>query len=377
MSPTKLASLDSWQWARLSEFRARWEAVRNSTAPALRKRAEAAAASAYAAAGLRPPDQIIWCDGPLALAQSQADHADATGCSVRSSLVDKPRHAANGATTSLVSRAVRNDIFGATRWAVPSPMGTLIVEAATAAAAREHRRIAPPLKRTWSWLRRGPASANDWITGGLRDTGFSQHDAAWLAIFEFLETVCGVRPWDDKLTSLYEIARTCGWMIPYENICWLMERQTVLETDARGRLHHATGPALAYPDGWSLFAWKGTVVPRWLIEQPQSITGYAIAREREPVLRRCMIDIMTPEKFIQRGHAIRHHEDDTGVLWVKIWHRWDAWAAVEVVNGSPEPDGSYKHYYLQVPPTMRTAREAVAWTYGLSERAYSALKVRT
>ena len=35
-----------------------------------------------------------------------------------------------------------------------------------------------------------------------------------------------------------------------------------------------------------------------------------------------------------------------------------------------EPDGTHKRYFLQVPPTVRTPREAVAWTYGLSERQY-------
>jgi hypothetical protein len=43
---------------------------------------------------------------------------------------------------------------------------------------------------------------------------------------------------------------------------------------------------------------------------------------------------------------------------------------VEVVNGTPEPDGTHKRYFLQVPPTVRTPREGVAWTYGLSERQY-------
>ena len=38
---------------------------------------------------------------------------------------------------------------------------------------------------------------------------------------------------------------------------------------------------------------------------------------------------------------------------------------VEVVNSTPEPDGSRKTYFLRVPPTIGTAREAVAWTFGL------------
>ena len=43
---------------------------------------------------------------------------------------------------------------------------------------------------------------------------------------------------------------------------------------------------------------------------------------------------------------------------------------VEVVNSTPEPDGTRKTYFLRVPPTTRTAREAVAWTFGLRADAY-------
>jgi len=43
---------------------------------------------------------------------------------------------------------------------------------------------------------------------------------------------------------------------------------------------------------------------------------------------------------------------------------------VEVHNSTPEPDGTRKTYYLRVPPTTRTAREAVAWTFGMSGTEY-------
>ncbi len=46
-------------------------------------------------------------------------------------------------------------------------------------------------------------------------------------------------------------------------------------------------------------------------------------------------------------------------------------------NGSLEPDGSRKRYFLLVPPTCRTAIEAVAWTYGLTAEEYGNLRVRT
>ncbi len=53
-----------------------------------------------------------------------------------------------------------------------------------------------------------------------------------------------------------------------------------------------------------------------------------------------MIDNMSPERYIAAGAAKRIAEDKAGVQWRSQWHDWcDAWATVEVVNGTPEPDG--------------------------------------
>jgi hypothetical protein len=46
---------------------------------------------------------------------------------------------------------------------------------------------------------------------------------------------------------------------------------------------------------------------------------------------------------------------------------------VELLNSTPEPDGSVKTYHLRVPPTMRTAREAVAWTFDVPAEQYAPL----
>jgi hypothetical protein len=161
-------------------------------------------------------------------------------------------------------------------------------------------------------------------------------------------------------------------MLPHQHVCWLAERPTLIQQDSAGRLHAANGPAVSCADGWSAHAWKGVLVPRWIIEQPGFLSVRTIAAATDPQVRRCMIDIFTPQRFIAEGGAYRVSHDETGTLWRQRW-RWEAWAAVEVVNGTPEPDGGYKRYYLQVPPTMRSAREAVAWSYGLSEQRYRPL----
>ncbi|GLZ14241.1 hypothetical protein Acsp04_44760 [Actinomadura sp. NBRC 104425] len=43
---------------------------------------------------------------------------------------------------------------------------------------------------------------------------------------------------------------------------------------------------------------------------------------------------------------------------------------IEVVNRTPEPDGSFPTCHLRVPPHVRAAREGVAWTFGLDEADY-------
>jgi hypothetical protein len=169
--------------------------------------------------------------------------------------------------------------------------------------------------------------------------------------------------------------------VPHEYVCWACERPDLLRIDARGRLHCPDGPALRYRDGWGAYAWKGVPVPAWMIEHPDWITPARIGDTFEPVRRNCMIDIMTPERFVACGGAERAAEDQTGILWRKLWDyrgvTVGSWSAVQVVNGTAEGDGSRKHYFLRVPARMRTAREAVAWTYGLTAEQYGDLELRT
>ena len=47
---------------------------------------------------------------------------------------------------------------------------------------------------------------------------------------------------------------------------------------------------------------------------------------------------------------------------------------VEVVNSSPEPDGTFNVYFLRVPPSTLTAKAGVAWTFGLNEDEYQPLQ---
>jgi hypothetical protein len=144
------------------------------------------------------------------------------------------------------------------------------------------------------------------------------------------------------------------------------------------RLHREDGPALEWPKT-KLWYWKGINVPQWLIEEPQKITADKIRSEANAEIRRAMIERFGYGRYMRELGGKMIHEDATGKLWKNVttdMHGTDI-AVVEVLNGSLEPDGTRKTYHLSVPPTCRTAKAAVAWTYGMTEDEYDKLVVRT
>ena len=70
MSLIEIARLSAAQQAQLGPYGQRWAGLRASTAAGDRKAAEAGVVTAYAAAGLPPPRDIVWAGGPAAIARA-------------------------------------------------------------------------------------------------------------------------------------------------------------------------------------------------------------------------------------------------------------------------------------------------------------------
>ena len=372
--PTDDQALTPEQTAALARYRARWSAIRRSTAPADRSAAGEGVRLAYHAAGLKPPARLVWCDSPIALSELAGRASRADGPNVKSELIHRLRRR----VAALVGTRVHKRLQASVESMV-NPIDALVVSAADAViqgAVHENESLLERFRRSqplsWSLTFRTLLGRR-----GFRYMAAGQHDLSWLGPYEYLRNVLGLRAETEPLLGLRQLAMNAGWLQPHEQTCWLAERPDLLYGDASDRLHNANGPALRFPDGWLVWAWKGVEVPRWMIEQPEKITVESIDGASNVQLRRCMIEIMTPQRYVALGGADRVAEDETGILWRKTWLSFDTWTAVEVVNATPEPDGTRKHFFLQVPANVRTAREAVAWTYGLGPNTYANLVVRT
>lgn len=141
-------------------------------------------------------------------------------------------------------------------------------------------------------------------------------------------------------------------------------------TAQRGRLHQASGPALAFRDGYMVYAWHGVRVPAQVIEHPETLTVEQITAESNAEVRRVMLERFGLDRYFQAIGAERVQAGDFGTLYKHTFPDGRRLAIVRVTNGSPEPDGHFKEYTLPVPFDCASAHDAVATTYGLTQQTY-------
>ena len=201
----------------------------------------------------------------------------------------------------------------------------------------------------------------------VEGAGYGQHDAHVLAFYDAL----GQFGADvSELDGLTEISASCGWWWAFKDVCILTERHSRIERDERGRLHSAAGPAIVYPDGWSVYAWHGVGIAGAIIVRPETITVAQIQHEANVEVRRVLLERYGFDRYVTDSGALPIHADDTGTLYRCELDGDEPLAVVAVLNSTPEPDGSRKRYVLRVPPDMTEARQAVAWTFGQKADEY-------
>lgn len=139
-----------------------------------------------------------------------------------------------------------------------------------------------------------------------------------------------------------------------------------IDWNERTELHNWEQPAIEFSDGSGWNFWRGLYIhPAWLDHYKTITTVKAIEEERNVEIRRVLIERYGASKYLRDSGAQIIDSDHFGTLYRKEQRDDEPLCMIKVRNSTPEPDGTYKDYYLRVPPHVQTAREAVAWTFGL------------
>jgi len=341
----KLKSLTGEQLALLAVVREEWLRVGLATRtewPAVRRIVPAL----YSALGFQPPDSVITFDSPR--------EGLLAATSMTAGVMFKPHHLRDE-----VRRRVRQQVSRAVRAKVRDEVRACIHQEVRQQFRRELR----------DQIQARLLSELPHLFFNLGDAAFGLHDAPWLASCDFFSRI-GIEGLSPALPWM-ELARAgAGWWWSFGSVAIVTSAPSILERDPENRLHCECGPALAYPDGWAIWAIHGVRVPERLVTNPRSLSVEEIVHEPDLAIRRAMLERLGCERFVRKAGLKPVQADRFGRLYRLDLHWTEPIALVEVLNGTPELDGSRRRYFLCVPPTVRTAHQAVAWTFGLGPKEY-------
>ncbi len=218
--------------AELDAIRNEWIAVGLCTAPADRPRAEAAVRLIYRQAGLSDGIRCVWTTSPV------------SGAITANALMQRARRARRPANVASPTAVLCPEAVG---FINPQDLTTIRRAIVDPLATRVTRNAWRPILQQVTKTCTPPYVA----------PAYGQHDALAFALADVLR-VLGLDV--SGMEARAEVARSSGWWWPFDDVCVLSERPSLIALDECGRLHSTSGAAVRYPDGWSIYAHHGDVL---------------------------------------------------------------------------------------------------------------------
>lgn len=201
---------------------------------------------------------------------------------------------------------------------------------------------------------------------------FGNHDAPWLAFYDFMLNVVGlecVKP----LVPLMEIGKRCNWWIPMTETClvsWRPSKIHMAETsNGLMHLHRTDGPAVEFPDGFTVYCLNGVRVPKEIVLTPaRELDPMLIVKLQNAEVRREIIRKIGVEKVVEKlgGKVI-----DSGV---RNGKKYELILLDLQDDQDPRPflkmeDATFEGIYRieGVPPETKTVDAALAFRNGTSQ----------
>ncbi len=152
-----------------------------------------------------------------------------------------------------------------------------------------------------------------------------------------------------------------GFRVMHPEFCIVSDFPEVIKVDNQNRPHGENGPSHRWRDGWALYHWHGVKIPAEWIEEKDKLTAKTALTWENVEQRRAACEILGWDKILVELNAKTIDKDpdpEVGEL-------------LEVMlEGSKErfirvQCGTGRKFALPVPPNMKTALQANAWTFGI------------
>lgn len=207
----------------------------------------------------------------------------------------------------------------------------------------------------------------------FNDMTYGCHDANWIGFYQYFRDVLDLKVCE-KLNGLIDLTSHCGWLNMYEDTVVFQDRPQHIKFDDQNRLHCENGPAILYRDGYSIYAWHGVRTPAEWITNKGELTAKAALTWKNMEQRRAACEIVGWARVLRELNASIIESDEDPMIGTLL--------EVDIPDIGKEKFlkvlcGTGREFAIPVPPKMKTALEANAWTYGLDGDVLRQLEVRT
>jgi hypothetical protein len=202
------------------------------------------------------------------------------------------------------------------------------------------------------WLQMGNGLG---LINGLFNIGI---EASHVGAIDFCVSVLGCECDRVKWTALQSLVRDCGLIFPFEETCFVCDRPIKLSLDEQNRLHAEGEAAIQYSDGYSLYFYRGVTLPKkYGTVHPNNWQALWLLQEQNAELRRVLIQGIGYGRICQELQATK----------LDSWREYSLLVIIQNVDVEPIyllkmtcPSTGHIHA-VRVPPTVRSAREAIRW----------------
>lgn len=234
--------------------------------------------------------------------------------------------------------------------------------------APKHYHFASGPNEAWEIYRSlgGKDDRSSFLNGNM----FGSMDATWLSFYDYYRHETNVDLTD--IDYMIDIAKNCGWIYCSNEDAIIQDRPIKIQFDELNRLHCQTGAAIQYADGFEVYSWHGVTVPaKWIHGK---LTAKQALKVPNMEQRRAACEILGWAKVLKQLNSVEVDRDEDPMIGTLL--------EVDIPDVGKERFlkvlcGTGREFCIPVPPDMRTALEANAWTYGINPDKLRDLEIRT
>lgn len=173
----------------------------------------------------------------------------------------------------------------------------------------------------------------------------------------------------DNWAVAQSLAIHCGWIFPYEKVCFVCERPIKISYDNEQRIHAEGEAAVQFADGYSIYVYHGVKLPEQYGKlHPEEWQPKWLLEENNAELRRVLIQGIGYSRIIEQLQAVE----------------LDSWQEYTLLKISSDIDvepiyllkmtcpSTQRIHVLRVPPDIQSAQDAICWVnLGIAPEEFS------